>query len=1247
MAQNLYAKVIINSVRKAAFFRINIFMVGKTVFLASLIQKKCLTLHNLMVYSPSVPAFKGIFLRKGLPLLVVALLSVWLLGCGRHERSEVDRLNDLSYACHYRSLDSTEHYALQAKQLATHDDGGRAEATNNQAFVAIMRMDYPLARRLCDSVYRMTDNQIELLVSDIQRMRICQRESRNKDFYDCYQQAGQRLRRITESEKELTPRQQKRMVYARSEYFIVASTYYYYVGLERESEFAIKNVRDVAGIEQDTAQYISYLYSLGSGGIVTKGTQADNSQREFDYLMRAYRLAVQSRSLFWTANTLQALSEHLLKSPVRNGLIADNPRDIRLINTDQVPDSLLAGNLAERSLQLFQRYGDVYQIAGGYRTLASCYWQIRDYASALDCLHEALGHDTIVGRAPDLVASIREQLCLAYSAIDDKQKSDYNRNIYLDLQEQTRQDRYLEARADQLRRTSRVLNLMLAAVVLMILLVVGLLVLFAFLRNRSGGKDTVDGLLASLAEWRERELERDKQQKERYEEACEALEVCRNHVIGQKQRNVEQRAKVSLVNSLMPLIDRMILEVERLVRGGESKQVRAERYEYLAELVGQINVTNNMLTEWIQLRRGSLFLHVGTFPLHPLFDLVSKGEAAFRLKGVRLCVEPTTAWVKADRVLTLFMLNTLMDNARKFTTEGCVVTLSAKECDDYVELSVADTGCGMTRQQLEHLFEYKPLADQTLSSGSAGTKRCSHGFGLMNCKGIIDRYRKLSQIFSVCKLWAESEPGQGSRFCFRLPKGVARKALGMVVLLALGLSGRAAPTDAYQQNLLRMAGVYADSAYQSNIDGTYERTLLFADSCRGCLNRYYLSVHPRGKALMERVGSEQGIAPEIKWLHDSLPTNYNVILAMRNESAVAALALHQWEVYQYNNKVYTQLFKEASADATLAKYCQMMQRSETNKHVAIVFLLLLLLSIFPAYYFIYYRHRIDYLLNVDKLRQVMLVLLSDASAAEKLRAVKGLDARRLPAQLRSVVGQVHDALRQQVAQERMWGDRLRSVEEEHRAGELEDDRLHVSNSMLDNSLSTLKHETMYYPSRIGQLLGGGDANLHDIHELACYYKDLYRLLCHQTMEQAAMVPLAGRPVLLTEIVPPKVKAEAWEGKPAVEWERERVVGDPDLLRHLFDLLVKANGGAPLSVAATPRGKDYLVLRVAMSGVAWDEQGGGALFAPSMANLPYLLCRQIVRDIGELTNHRGCGIVAQRGEHITYLIITLTRWNTLK
>lgn len=1191
-------------------------------------------------------ARRRILRRVLLPLFAVLPTVAGLVGCGEQATQEADHYNDLAYYYHYRSLDSTTVYARRALQVARGDDGVIGESLNNLAFVAIMRMDFPRAKQLCDSVNAITDDQIELLVSDILQMRICQRESRNKDFYDSYQQAGQRLRRIDETSLELTPRQQRRMVYARSEYRIVASAYFYYVGLDRQSAQAISGMGE-EDLASDTAQLINYWYCYGAGGLLTKGSKEEIYQQEFDCLMRAYRLAMESRSTFWIANTLQALSEHLLQRPDGPRLMADNPRDIRLINTDAMPDSLLAGNLAERSLQLFRQFGDIYQKAGSLRTLANCYWQIDDYHSALICLEKALEEDTVINRAPDLVASIREQLCIVYSAVDDKQASDYNRNLYLDLQDQTRQDRYYEARADQLDRTSHTLNLMLAAVGFMILLMAGLLGLFAYLRSRGGGEGTIAPLQASLKRWKERDEEHQRTLDDQYEEVAEQLAVSRLHVEANKQRHLEQRAKVSLVNSVLPLIDRMLMEIRRLVEDHEPATLRAERMAYLAELLQQINSSNAMLTEWIQLRQGKLSVRVESFPLQPLFDLVAKGQPEFRMKAMRLSVDPTDAWVKADRVLTLFMVNTLMDNARKYTDEGGTVRVSAQEASDYVEVSVEDTGCGMSEDQVAHLFEYKPISDEQVSAQAVASARRSHGFGLMNCQGIINHYRKLSQLFAVCTLQAESTPGKGSRLFFRLPKGVVRHLVLLLPVLACCLSASATKLSPSQQALLREASLYADSAYHSNIDGTYRKTIRHADSCCAVLNRFYRTVRPYGYPLLSLSAQGKVEVPEVKWLHEGIPANYDVILSMRNEVAVAALALHEWETYQYNNKAYTQLFKESSADQSLPSYCTMMQRSEANKHVAIALLVLLLLIIGPAYYFMYYRHRISFLLSADLVRRLTETLLSDAPSMEKLKAAEAVAHEPLPAALQTLVEEIRTTLKTSAEVEFVAKERIRLLEEQLGRSELEDERLHLSNSTLDNSLSTLKHETMYYPSRMALLLDEGEERLHDIEELAAYYRDLYQLLCLQAMGQLALVPPTGRAVSLGEILPAATRVGDWPGGSTTQGRNERLVGDAEMLRYLFELLRKENGGGPLEVELARKGDDYLLLRVAFEGLEARGEGSASLFTPSMKNLPYLLCSQIVRDNGELTNRRGCGIVATRQDNKTYLTITLARWKNSK
>ena len=110
----------------------------------------------------------------------------------------------------------------------------------------------------------------------------------------------------------------------------------------------------------------------------------------------------------------------------------------------------------------------------------------------------------------------------------------------------------------------------------------------------------------------------------------------------------------------------------------------------------------------------------------------------------------------------------------------------------------------------------------------------SHGFGLLNCKGIIEKYKKVSSLFSVCEISAESHHGKGSTFRFRLPKGFVRFIL-LLCMVMTSMYSMAKGTSDYGKK----AALFADSAYFSNIEGTYDRTLVMADSARKYLNLIY------------------------------------------------------------------------------------------------------------------------------------------------------------------------------------------------------------------------------------------------------------------------------------------------------------------------------------------------------------------------------------------------------------------------
>lgn len=1167
--------------------------------------------------------------------LAAICLLLFFSACDAPHRQQVDDYNDKAYAAHYRNLDSVKIYAKQALALSNGYNTGKAEALNNLAFVYLMQMHFDKAYATLNEVMGSTDDQVELLVADIQMMRLCQRESNNKEYYDYNEEANKRFLRINEDKRLLTDRQRRRMVYARSEYAIVSSTYYYYVGLEQPSVRALSAINPDGEIQTDMPQLLAYLYNVGAGGIFTKGKQEEINQKEFDYLIRCYMLAIHHNYPYWEANSLQALSEHLVNDKSREALIRDNLPSFKYLKVGNLPDSLIAGNLAERSLSIFQKYGDVYQTAGSYRTLASCYWQIKDYRSALICLQNALKQNPAINQAPDLVASIREQLSVVYSAIDNKQASDYNRNIYLDLQEQTRQDRYYEARADQLDSTSQQLNIMIIAIGLIIIVILSLLIIFHYLRRRADNQSELNKLLLPLEEWKHHNVAYMAQLDDEYTEVSEQLTISNIHLIDNKRRYLEQRAKVSLVNSIMPLINRMLHEINKLKRGGESEAVRSERYTYIRELTDMINNLNSTLTEWIQLRQGRLSLHIESFPVQQVFDIVKKGRMAFQLKGVQLKVEDTTAIVKADRILTLFMVNTLADNARKFTPAGGKVCIKAVEEADYVELSVEDTGCGINEETQQHLFDRKPIHDQKDST--------SHGFGLMNCNGIINKYRKISQIFTVCQMGVKSEENKGSRFFFRLPKGVSRILLFLLIAFSSLCTAQARPqrdndkaAAIARKDYMTLAGIYADSAYFSNINGQYEQTLRFADTCRYYINQQYHKLYPHGKLFMQRIGSLSNVAAEIKWFHADVPVDYRVILDIRNESAVAALALHKWDLYKYNNNVYTHLFKERSADSSLGEYCRMMMKSETNKNVAIALLVLLLLSILPVYYVMYYRHRLTFQFSIEQIKHINAVLLSDVSVEKKLKEVNRVNSDRLPERLRNIVQQIREALvASQEASQKSKAD-IEALEDEVHCVEYENERLHISNSILDNCLSTLKHETMYYPSRIRQLVETDtDSQLEAIDELAVYYKELYSLLSQQAMHQVRAIKLMAKSVNIATLVPENKFKQPLTPIPPV-------AGDPVMIAYLFDILYSENQNQPLRITAEEHQKQYVILHVLLSSMHLSAEECRELFSPQAQGMMFFSCRQIVRDNGEATNRRGCGIIAKPTEEGTEIQITLAK-----
>lgn len=1394
----------------------------------------------------------------------------------------IDSLNGKAYAYRYRSLDSSYKYANEAYRQVNFYKSGKAEASNNLGFCAFMAMDFDRAEALHKEVYKLTKNELELLIADIGLMKICQRTAMNKEFYDYRNSALKRMKRIREESDLFADRHEAlRLDYAFTEFFIVSSIYYYYLQQRQEAITSLNRIPEDEALT-DTNQLLYYHYIKGSASLVEATKPEDRKMREFDQLYITWRTAVQTNHPYFEGNGLQGLA-NLMVSP-NNFELFRTRRGYALDQFGFPVDSLLPLRMAQRALEKFREYNDLYQIAGAYVSIGKYMNEHGRYTEALDTLAKALdcvnqhhmlyyhhaadtldklhvfveGDTTYTGvpwimqedvrTVPEWISRIREQLSVSYAGLGMKYASDYNRNIYLDILNYTRQDKELESRYLSLEADSRQMTLVLSLVIVGLVLVV---ILWWFFNKRSKIRNQVDverlqriltlcrditssipmnvpliqqGIDQLFGKGRLQleipeegkaalvplhRLNRDEKALvhvlEPYivwaadnEQMVEALSdermqlekqryVYEQHIAGNKRQNLIKKACLAIVNGINPYIDRILNEVHKLTERGyiDNAKIKKEKYQYIDELVTTINEYNDILALWIKMKQGTLSLNIETFSLNELFELLGKGRRAFEMKNQKLEIEPTTVMVKADRALTLFMINTLAENARKYTPEGGTIKVYARTTEDaYVEISVEDNGRGISEEDVAHIIGEKVYDSRVIGMKNAADPEVlkenkGSGFGLMNCKGIIEKYKKTNDLFRGCVFDVESELGKGSRFYFRLPSGV-RKAMGVLLLcllLPLGMvsclhdpippmlqdgDSIVVVTDSAYEDLLDVASDYANAAYFANVDENYELALQYIDSAMLFLNEHYekYARPDRPHRYMKLVG--EGTPAEISWWNELFDSDYHVILDIRNEAAVAFLALKQLDAYSYNNSAFTDLYKLQGEDQTLEAYCRQLERSNTNKTVGIILCFVLLIVSLVGYYFLYMRKRLQNRLNLEQVLEInqkvfaaSLVRPQEQENAEALQreestlkeipqrivdeafgavnelltidrmgiAVYNETTHRLeyasrPGQempemveqcfssgkylseqhLQAIplmveaggehqcVGVLYLERREGTEQET---DRLlfelvaryvaivvfnavvklatkyrdiESAHEETRRASWEDSMLHVQNMVLDNCLSTIKHETIYYPNKIKQIVGRLNAqNLSETEEreaveimteLIEYYKGIFTILSSCASRQLEEVTFRRTVIPVQELLDAAGKyfKKLMKNRPErIELEIEpmeaKVIGDVNQLRFLLEnlideaLTVREDGVIRLQAR-----KDNEYIRFLFTDTRREKsvEELNQLFYPNLARMTsgekgelrgteYLVCKQIIRDHDEFAGRRGCRINAEPAE----------------
>jgi signal transduction histidine kinase len=109
--------------------------------------------------------------------------------------------------------------------------------------------------------------------------------------------------------------------------------------------------------------------------------------------------------------------------------------------------------------------------------------------------------------------------------------------------------------------------------------------------------------------------------------------------------------------------------------------------------------------------------------------------------------------LRGDRGRLAQVFGNLLGNAIKFTPEGGRVSLCAKRAASEIVFEVADTGPGISPEQMTHLFDHFWQANRADRRGV--------GLGLPIAKGIIEAHGG--------RIWAESDLGSGSHFFVSIP----------------------------------------------------------------------------------------------------------------------------------------------------------------------------------------------------------------------------------------------------------------------------------------------------------------------------------------------------------------------------------------------------------------------------------------------------------------------------------------------
>ena len=170
------------------------------------------------------------------------------------------------------------------------------------------------------------------------------------------------------------------------------------------------------------------------------------------------------------------------------------------------------------------------------------------------------------------------------------------------------------------------------------------------------------------------------------------------------------------------------------------------------------NLILNLL-EWSMIQSGRLTVNKSVINLMELgSEITSLYEDSANHKQLKLINNINQEiLVYADKYMIDTIVRNFVSNSIKFTNPGGQIIIKGIINGDNAEVSVTDTGIGISTENQKNLFR---IDEQSRRDGTANEK--GTGLGLILCKEFIEKNNGV--------LWVESEEGKGSRFSFTVPR---------------------------------------------------------------------------------------------------------------------------------------------------------------------------------------------------------------------------------------------------------------------------------------------------------------------------------------------------------------------------------------------------------------------------------------------------------------------------------------------